>query len=63
MANLRTLDEASRIAGIGRRTLDRLVADRKLRAYKLVGDRRHYVDMDELDRLRRPKPVARPKRS
>ncbi|HEV2033389.1 MAG TPA: helix-turn-helix domain-containing protein [Candidatus Dormibacteraeota bacterium] len=59
MATLRTLDEAARAAGIGRRTLDRLVADGKLKAYKQIGDRRHYIDMDELDRLRKPRPVGR----
>ncbi len=57
MATLRTLDEAARLVGVGRRTLDRLVADGKLTAYKVIGDRRHYVDLDAVERLRKPRPV------
>ena len=62
MATLRTLDEAARLVGVGRRTLDRLVAEGKLTAYKVVGDRRHYVDIDAVERLRKPRPVKAARR-
>jgi hypothetical protein len=41
---------------------DRLVADGTLKAFKVVGDRRHYVDLDAIERLRKPRPVRRRKR-
>lgn len=59
MPTLRTFDDAAQETGLGSRTLRRWVAEGRLKAYAIAGDRRRFVDMDELDRLRRPKPVPR----
>jgi excisionase family DNA binding protein len=62
MATWRTIEETARDIEVHRRTIDRWIADGKLKAYKIEGDRRHYVDADAVERLRKPKPVRRPKR-
>jgi excisionase family DNA binding protein len=57
MPTWRSLDDAAAQTGISRRTLTRWVAEGKLRAYKRAGDRRRYVDLDDLRKLQELKPV------
>jgi excisionase family DNA binding protein len=57
MATWKTLDDAARQLGIGRRTLTRWISEGKLTGYTIAGDRRRYVDMDEVKKLRQPKPL------
>jgi excisionase family DNA binding protein len=47
-AVLVTLDEAAEDAKIGRRTVQRWIAEGKIRSWKREGDRRTYVDRDEV---------------
>ena len=53
----RTLDEAAKQTGVSRRTLTRWVSEGRLRAYKRAGDRRRYVDLDDLRKLRELTPI------
>jgi excisionase family DNA binding protein len=62
VATWRTLDQAARQLGVSRRTLTRWVTAGRVKAYTIAGDKRRYVDMDELRRLREPKPIEPPKR-
>ncbi len=48
------LDEAAEATGLGRRTLQSWLHDGRLTGYRIAGDRRRYLDLGELDRLRRP---------
>jgi DNA-binding transcriptional MerR regulator len=57
MSNLKTLDEVSRELGIPRRTLQTWLVLRKITPYKIEGDRRRYLDVDEVRRLREPRPL------
>jgi excisionase family DNA binding protein len=57
MPTWRSLDEAAKQTGVSRRTLTRWVAEGKLRAYKRAGDRRRYVDLDDLRKLQQLRPV------
>src|SRR5260221_12329338 len=50
----RSLDEAAEQTGIGRRTLNRWISEGRVHVYRIAGDRRHFVDMDEVNKLRRP---------
>lgn len=56
MATWRTLDEAAVQVGVSRRTLQRWIADRRIHAYRIAGDRRAWVDLDEVRELRKPRP-------
>lgn len=47
----RTMDEASEQTGIGRRTLTRWVSEGRLRAYSRAGDRKRYIDLDDIKKL------------
>jgi len=53
----RSLDDAAKQTGISRRTLTRWVSDGKLRAYSRAGDRRRYVDLDDLKKLQELRPI------
>jgi excisionase family DNA binding protein len=53
----RSLDEAAKQSGMSRRTLNRLIADGKLRVYTRVGDRKRYVDLDDIRKLQQLRPV------
>jgi excisionase family DNA binding protein len=55
----RSLDDAADQTGIGRRTLSRWVSDGKLRAYSRAGDRKRYVDLDDIRKLQELRPVAK----
>ena len=52
MPTWRTLDNAAKEAGISRRTISKWVSQGKLRLYARAGDRKHYVDLDEIEKLR-----------
>jgi excisionase family DNA binding protein len=60
MATWRHLDDAAREEGVSRRTLNRWIEQGRLRVYRVPGDRRRMVDLDEIKKLRRPEPVKRP---
>jgi excisionase family DNA binding protein len=53
----RSLDEAAEQTGIGRRTLTRWVSEGKLRAYARAGDRKRYVDLDDIRKLQELAPI------
>jgi len=53
----RSLDEAAEQTGISRRTLTRWISERKLKAYSRAGDRKRYVDLDELRKLLELRPI------
>jgi excisionase family DNA binding protein len=53
----RALDDAAQQVGVSRRTLTRWISEGKLTAYRIAGDRRRYVDMDDIKRLREPEPL------
>jgi len=51
------MDEAARDSGISRRTLTQWVSDGKLRAFRRAGDRKRYVDLDDIRKLQQLRPV------
>jgi excisionase family DNA binding protein len=53
----RSLDDAAEQTGISRRTLTRWVSEGKLRAYSRAGDRKRYIDLDEMRKLQQLEPV------
>ncbi|MHB8613538.1 MAG: helix-turn-helix domain-containing protein [Candidatus Dormibacteraceae bacterium] len=53
----RSLDDAAEQTGISRRTLTRWIAEGKLRAYARAGDRKRYVDLDDIRQLQQLRPV------
>lgn len=57
MPTWRTMDDAARDSGISRRTLTQWVSDGKLRAYRRAGDRKRYVDLDDIKQLQKLQPV------
>jgi excisionase family DNA binding protein len=61
MPTWRHLDDAAREGGISRRTLNRWIEQGRLRVYRVPGDRRRMVDLDEVRKLRQPELVERPK--
>jgi hypothetical protein len=54
MAHRKPLDDVSADFDIPRRTLQRWLGDGKLTAYRVEGDRRRYLDIEEVRRLREP---------
>jgi Helix-turn-helix domain len=61
MPNLVPIRDAAREYGINRATLHRAVRDGRLTIYDGgLGDRKVYLDRDELDRLTKPTPRPRP---
>lgn len=56
----RTLDDAAKQTGISRRSITRWISAGKLRAYSRAGDRRRYVDLDDLKKLQQLKPIEKP---
>ncbi len=53
----RSLDDAAAQTGISRRTLTRWVSEGKLRAYSRAGDRKRYVDLDDIRKLQELRPI------
>lgn len=56
---LRTLKEAAAGAGVSRATLWRWLRAGKIRRYRVAGDRRVFVDLDQILDLRRPREEER----
>jgi excisionase family DNA binding protein len=56
---IKSLDEAAEITGVPRRTLQRWLEEGKLTPWTIEGDRRRFVDLDEIRRLREPRPAPR----
>jgi len=59
MPNVKSLDDAARLSGVHRRTIQRWLWEGKLTGYRIPGDRRRYVDMGELESLRTPQALPR----
>jgi excisionase family DNA binding protein len=59
---LRPLDDVAAQTGLGRRTLQTWLGQGLLTAYKIAGDRKRYIDVAELDRLRQPQAIRKEKR-
>jgi excisionase family DNA binding protein len=59
MPRIKPLDEAARLSVVGRRTLQRWLGEGRLTAYRIAGDKRRFVDVDEIEKLRRPEPLPR----
>lgn len=59
MPSLRSLGEAAEVTGVSRRLLQKWVSDGKLKRWKIEGDRKLYVDLDAIKKLREPKPIDR----
>jgi len=62
MPRLKALDDAAAQSGVHRRTLQRWLNDGSLTAYRIAGDRKRYIDLDELEKLRQPVALPRPRR-
>jgi excisionase family DNA binding protein len=56
----RSLDDAAKQTGISRRTLTRWVSEGKLTAYSRAGDRRRFVDLDDIRKLQELRPIDKP---
>jgi excisionase family DNA binding protein len=59
MPAVKTIDAAAEQLKISRRTIQRWLAEGKITAYRIEGDRRRYVDPVEIKRLREPRPLTR----
>jgi excisionase family DNA binding protein len=66
MPTLKTLDEAAKVripvkgrgvVQVSRRTLQQWLQDGKLKGWRIEGDRRRFVDMDEVKKLLEPRPL------
>jgi predicted site-specific integrase-resolvase len=55
MPRWRTLDDAAQQSGVSRRTLERWIGAGLLQRFVVRGDRRTYVDLDQIDKLREPR--------
>ena len=55
MPSLRSLDDAARIGKVSRRLLQQWLSEGKLKRWQIPGDRKRYVDMDEVKKLLEPK--------
>jgi excisionase family DNA binding protein len=53
------MDDAAKQLKLSRRTITRWVTAGSIRVYRVPGDRRRYVDLDEIDRFRQPRPIER----
>jgi excisionase family DNA binding protein len=62
MPSLRSLDEAAQDVGVSRRLLQRWISEGKLQAYRIAGDRRRFVDIEQLNRLRKPEKLPSKRR-
>ncbi|MGA7911390.1 MAG: MerR family transcriptional regulator [Candidatus Dormiibacterota bacterium] len=60
LADIKSLDDAATATGLGRRTLQRWLGAGLLTAYKVPTDRRRYLDLRQIERLRTtPQPIKR----
>lgn len=62
MSTWRSLDDAADQLNLSRRTITRWIGEGKIKAYRIAGERKHFVDLDEIEKLREPKPIPRPKK-
>lgn len=60
MPTLKSLNEAATLCGVSRRLLQKWVSQGKLTAYVIAGDRKRYVDVEAVQRLREPHALRRP---
>jgi predicted site-specific integrase-resolvase len=56
MPTWRSLDAAAKQSGVSRRTLQRWVQQGRLTPYTIAGDPKMYLDLDQIKKLREPKP-------
>lgn len=56
MPTWRSLDDAAKQSGVSRRTLQRWVQQGRLTPYTIAGDPKMYLDLDQIRKLREPKP-------
>lgn len=57
----RSLDDAAAATGVHRRTLQRWVKLGLLTPYRIRGDRRMFLDLDQIKKVREPTPRESPK--
>ena len=57
MPTIKSLDEAARLTGVSRRLIQKWLGGKRLTAYSIAGDRRRFVDLDEIKKLREPKAI------
>jgi excisionase family DNA binding protein len=50
------LDDAARQSKVSKRTIQRWIRRGKLRRYRIMGDPKAYVDLDEIRKLQDPQP-------
>ena len=55
MPKVLALDEAAKRIGVSRRTLQRWLAEGRIKRFRVAGDRRVFVDPEEIERLREPR--------
>jgi excisionase family DNA binding protein len=53
--------DAAKQTKVSKRTLQRWIHDGLLRPYRVRGDARTYVDLDQIAKLREPRPRDEPK--
>ena len=58
MPTIKSLDEAARLTGVSRRLIQKWLGGKRLTAYSIAGDRRRFVDLDEIKKLREPRPLT-----
>jgi excisionase family DNA binding protein len=60
--DVKPLDEAVGLTGVPRRTLQRWLSSGDITAYQIKGDSKRYIDVNEVNRLRTPQPIPKPRR-
>jgi len=58
MPTIKSLDEAARLSGVSRRLIQKWLGEKRLTAYSIAGDRRRFVDVGEIKKLREPRPLT-----
>ena len=52
--------EAAERLGVHERTIRRWIREGRLKPYRVMGDRRRFVAVDEVEALREPRPLDQP---
>jgi len=60
MPTWRSLNDAAEQSGVSRRTLQRWIRQGLLKPYRILGDPKTYLDLDQIRRLREPRPRDEP---
>ena len=55
------LDVAAARAGVSKRTVERWLSEHRIKRYRIAGDKRVFVDPDEIERLREPREDPEPR--